>query len=191
MREIVKLGVILFLITSSVALLLGVANLATEDRIALLNKQAQDEARMTVLSTADSFEQMSIDGLGEGDYKSVSSVFVGKSNGNIVGYSIGVAPNGFGGVIDMIVGIDTKGKITGIHIVNHAETPGLGSKANEPKFKEQFEGKTTENLLEVIKNGTPKDNEIVAISGATISSNAVTEGVNMAVKIYKEKIESQ
>ncbi len=191
MREIIKLGIILCVITFSVALLLGLANLATADRIALLNQQAQDEARKAVLSSADSFESMDIDGLGEGDYKIVSSVFIGKSDGNVVGYSIGVAPNGFGGAIDMIVGIDGEGKVTGIHIVNHAETPGLGSKANEPKFKEQYNGKTTKNPLGVIKSGTPKENEVVAISGATITSNAVTQGVNMAIKIYKQKIESQ
>ncbi|WHH61042.1 RnfABCDGE type electron transport complex subunit G [Petroclostridium sp. X23] len=187
-NEIMRLGAILCAITFVVALILALGNLATEDKIAALTLQAQIEARKEVLPAASEFEELKVEGLGEGDYKTVKSVFAGKSGGNIVGYSVGVAPNGFGGAIDMIVGIDNAGKITGITIVNFSETPGLGTKAKEPKFKDQYNGKPTKDYLAVIKNGTPKDNEVVAISGATITSNAVTEGVNSAIKAIKEKV---
>lgn len=186
--EILKLGAILCAITFTVALVLALGNLATADRIQALSEQAQNEARQLVLSSATTFEAVNVDGLGDGDYKIVTSVFEGKASDATVGYAIGVNPNGFGGAIDMIVGISSDGKVTGIHIINHAETPGLGSKALEPKFKDQYNGKSAAGPLTVIKNGTPKDNEIVAIAGATISSNAVTEGVNAAVKVYQEKL---
>ncbi|MGE4282686.1 MAG: RnfABCDGE type electron transport complex subunit G [Clostridia bacterium] len=187
-NEIIRLGAILCAITFAVALILALGNLATEDKIIELTKQAQNDARKAVLPSASEFEEVKVEGLGDGEYKTVKSVFAGKSDGNVVGYSIGVAPNGFGGAIDMIVGIDNAGKITGITIVNFAETPGLGTRADEPKFKDQYAGKSTDNSLAVIKNGTPKDNEIVAISGATITSNAVTEGVNSAIEVVKEKL---
>ena len=72
-----------------------------------------------------------------------------------------------------MVGISKDGKITGVEIGNHSETPGLGSKATEPMFKNQY---------------VDKDNEISAMSGATITSNGVTSGVNAAMKIYNEKL---
>jgi electron transport complex protein RnfG len=187
-NEIVRLGLILFSITFVVALVLALGNMATAGKIEALNQQLQDEARKSVLPSATEFEEVKVEGLGEGDYKIVKNIYAGKSDGKVVGYTVGVAPNGFGGPIDMIVGIDSSKKITGINIVNFQETPGLGTKATEPKFKDQYNGKSVASPLAVIKNGTPKDNEIVAISGATITSNAVTQGVNTATKIVKEKL---
>jgi electron transport complex protein RnfG len=187
-NEIVKLGAVLCAITFSVALILALANMATIDRINFINQKAQSDARQAVLPAASDFEEINVEGLGQGDYKIVKNVYAGKSSGKTIGYTIGVGPMGFGGEIDMIVGIDESGKVTGINIVNFLETPGLGTKADEPQFKDQYNGKSIDKPLVVIKNGTPKDNEIVAISGATISSNAVTEGVNTAIKVVKEKL---
>ena len=79
-------------------------------------------------------------------------------------------------------------KITGVEIGNHSETPGLGSKATEPIFKNQYVDKDVSNSLLVVKGSANNDNEISAISGATITSNGVTSGVNAAMKIYNEKL---
>ena len=87
-----------------------------------------------------------------------------------------------------MVGISKDGKITGVEIGNHSETPGLGSKATEPMFKNQYVDKDVLNSLLVVKGSTNNDNEISAISGATITSNGVTNGVNAAMKIYNEKL---
>ncbi len=187
-KEILRLGLILCAITFSVALLLSLANLATEGRIKAESVRAQDEARKSVLSKADSFEEMQIEGLGKDAYKIVKSIYVGKAGGDSVGHTIGVAPNGFGGAIDMIVGINTEGEITGVNLINHQETPGLGSKASEPTFIEQYNEKSVKSLLKIIKNGSPNEDEIVAISGATITASAVTDGVNTAIKVYREKL---
>ena len=87
-----------------------------------------------------------------------------------------------------MVGISKDSKITGVEIGNHSETPGLGSKATEPIFKNQYVDKDVLNSLLVVKGSTNNDNEISAISGATITSNGVTNGVNAAMKIYNEKL---
>lgn len=87
-----------------------------------------------------------------------------------------------------MVGISKDGKITGVEIGNHSETPGLGSKATEPMFKNQYVDKDVSNSLLVVKGSANNDNEISAISGATITSNGVTSGVNAAMKIYNEKL---
>ena len=81
----------------------------------------------------------------------------------------------------MIVGVDREKTVTGVKIISMSETPGLGSKAQEPEFNDQFIKKDVSKPLKVIKSGIIDENEIVAISGATITSTAVTSGVNAAV----------
>lgn len=187
-NEVLRLGLILFTITFTVTLVLALGNLITEDKIEALNQQSQEDARRAVLADAAEFEQINIEGLGQGEYESVQNIFVGKADGDVVGYCVGVAPNGYGGAIEMIVGIDKQLKVTGMNIVNFSETPGLGAKAAEEAFKDQYKGKGGSEPLNVIKNGTPKENEIVAISGATVTTNAVTDGVNTAIQFVQEKI---
>lgn len=187
-NEIVDFGWRLFIITFSVALILAVGNYVTADKIERLNIQLQDEARKSVLPDATEFKNITLEGIGQEEYKMVQSVYEGKKDGATVGYTVNVSPNGFGGAIDMIVGIDTDGKITGIKIVNSSETAGLGSKAQEPEFENQFRGKDAGSSLKVIKNGTPREDEIVAISGATITTNAVTDGVNTAANFIRENL---
>jgi electron transport complex protein RnfG len=184
-NEMAKLGFVLCIITLVVALMLSIVNIATADRIEQIKIQAQNEARKSVLPDADDFGPLKVD---LSVYKIVSEVYAGTKDGEKVGYCIGVAPNGFGGPVELIVGIDTFGKITGVNIVNHAETPGLGSKATDPAFKDQYIGKSIDKDIEVIKNGTPSEAQIVAISGATITSDAVTTGVNEAIKVFNEQL---
>lgn len=87
-----------------------------------------------------------------------------------------------------MVGITADGNISGVKIGNHSETPGLGSKASEPTFKDQFKGKGTDKSLTVVKGNASNDNDIAAISGATITSKAVTSGVNAAIDLYKSQL---
>jgi len=172
------LAVILCAITGVIALLLSLANNITKDITAKnAEKEAQDAMRSVL--HAESYEEV--------EYKdeNVKKVFIGKSKNNIVGYCINVTSQGFGGEIDMMVGIDTENKIKGIKIISLSETPGLGSKVNSTNFTRQFEGKSAENEVSVIKSGTPKENEIVAVSGATVSSKAVKDGVNHASRAIK------
>lgn len=180
----VVLAVILFAITAVVALLLAFTNSVTVEKIEANTAKEQNEARMEVMPDAASFEKIEAELEEDGI---VGEIYAAKTaSGELAGYCVGVHPNGFGGAIEMIVGVTPDETLTGIKIVSMAETPGLGSKAQEPKFKDQFSGKGAAQPLTVIKSGTPGDSEIVAISGATISSGAVTSGVNAAAEAVRK-----
>ena len=91
------------------------------------------------------------------------------------GRAISVSPKGYSGPIDMLVGIDPQGKVSGVKILAHRETPGLGANIAKPKFLDQFKGKTMNDPIE------PKK-DIDAVTGATISSKAVCNGVKEALR---------
>ena len=183
MKDILKLGVTLFAICAVAALVLGVTNNITAPVIEERNIQASNEARKIVLSEADEFKEL--DGMNS---DIVLEVYEGIKDGQVIGYTIKTSSKGYGGAIELMVGISRDGKITGVEIGNHSETPGLGSKATEPMFKNQYVDKDVSNSLLVVKGSANNDNEISAISGATITSNGVTSGVNAAMKIYNEKL---
>ena len=184
---IFKLAAILFAITFIATLLLTLCNYITKDKIALINEETAKAAKQEVISDADFEEILLPDDVVEeltGKYSFVSADKATK-DGNFEGYCITVAPQGFGGAINMIVGIDADFNYTGIKIVSMAETPGLGAKAQEPEFYSQFANEK-KGTLSVVKNKpNPNENEIQAISGATISSKAVTDGANSALEIAK------
>lgn len=183
MKDMIRLGGILFLICAVAALMLSVTNNITEPIIEQRNIQANNESRQEVLQDAEEFKQ--VENV-KGDL--IEEVYQGIKGGDVVGYTIKTTPKGYGGKVEVMVGISNDGKITGVKIGNHSETPGLGSKASEPTFKDQFNGKSTEKPLIVVKGKTSQDNDIAAISGATITSNAVTSGVNAAMNVYKEQL---
>lgn len=92
-----------------------------------------------------------------------------------VGYVVeSMSPNGFGGALDMMAGIDADGNVTGIAIISHAETSGLGSKSTDPEWQAQFKG--LNGVVSVTKDG----GQVNAITGSTITSRAVCDGVNAA-----------
>jgi Na+-translocating ferredoxin:NAD+ oxidoreductase subunit G len=97
-------------------------------------------------------------------------------NQNELGVAMKAAPIGYGGPIEILVGVTKEGKVSAIKIMNQNETPGLGTKTAEPKFYEQFAGKQDKELALKKDGGT-----IDAITAATISSRAVTRGVQEAV----------
>ena len=184
MKEIVKLGLILFVISAIAAASLGFVNAVTKGPIEESSTLADTEARKVLLAEATDFEKLEIQS--PQNYPITTEVYQGVKDGTICGYTFKTTPKGYGGVIEVLIGIDAKGTITGISIGNQNETPGLGSKAKDDEFKGQYVGKGSE--LIVIKSGTPKEDEISAISGATISSKAVTSGVNEALKYYQENL---
>jgi electron transport complex protein RnfG len=90
--------------------------------------------------------------------------------------------------MSIVVGIDVDGVITGVEVVESSETAGLGSKATEEPFKGQFIGRNVEAFV-VTKNGSTQENEVDAISGATITSNAVTDVVNASIYFINQFVE--
>ena len=173
--DIIKVGLILFLITAVAAMILAFVNSATSPIIAEQEELKMQEAMSEVLPDADTFTEVPIELTGDSDLTKIYETDVG--------YVVFAAPKGYGGEITLAVGIDNELKITGLSIISQSETAGLGAKCTEKPWQEQFIGKT-ENIT-VSKNGAT-GNQIDAISSATITSKAVTRGVNEA--IYAAKI---
>lgn len=165
-KDIVKLGIILLLICGISTGLLAYVNDITSPVIAKNNEINEQNARKEVLPDADEFEMES------------QGIFIGKKNNEIVGYTINVSPEGYGGEISMIVGIKKDCTVSGVKIISMSETPGLGAKAQDESFLSQFAGKN-ENIS-LVKGGS-SDNSIVAITGATVTSTAIVAGVKEAL----------
>jgi electron transport complex protein RnfG len=189
-RDYIKLAGILFIVCAVAAALLGYTNEITYDRIQEQLVKASDEARKAVLPNADSFEVLDDSTFStitsDAKFGFITEIYTAKAGGSDAGYAIKVAPKGYAGAVEIMVGVGMDGVIQGIKVGNNTETPGLGKNAATPKFQDQYNGKTWENPINVIKSGTPKDNEIAAIAGATITSRAVTDGVNQALAAAKQ-----
>ena len=167
MRKILNLAAKLFLICLVAGLALGLTNELTADAIAQQALLAANEARKTALPEADTFEMVS-----EGQGGTISA-YAGTKDGELKGYVALVAVKGYAGEIEITIGMDCQGVITGINVggSNFKETAGLGAKTKDTAFTRQFAGLTAPL--------TVKGN-VVPVTGATISSTAVTNGVNTA-----------
>jgi electron transport complex protein RnfG len=167
----------LFLICIVFTFLLGMTNKATAEKIKDLSLKAEAEARTKVLDTAKSFS----------DEKEKDGIIYYEGydeQGEIVGYIFPEQTKGYGGTIYMTVGIDSDGTVHGVEITELSETAGLGMNAkNHPWFLEQF--KDMGGVIGVAKNN-PAEGEIQALTGATITSKAVTLGVNTAIESFNE-----
>ena len=188
-KDMFKLGLNLLIISAVAALLLALTNSVTASTIAQRNEQANAEARKLVLESAQDFEEVKDVKTDNSKGVKVSEIYEAKdASGNTVGYTLKVLPSGYGGTIELMVGIDSaKGQVSGINVVINSETAGLGAKSTDPEFSDQYKGKPLEELS-VLKNGTPGDTEIKAISGATITSTAVTNGVDAAIEVYNNSL---
>lgn len=191
----VKDALILFAITLIAGICLGFVYDVTKGPIEQATIAANNETYKEVLSAASEFsavegsaeqvaaltESGELEALGYGSV-AIESVLEGKDeSGNVVGHVINsLSNNSYGGAVKVSVGFDMDGAITGLGIREISDTPGLGLKAQEPEFRDQFLGKNAESLT-VTKSGASADNEIDAISGATITSSAVTNAVNVAL----------
>jgi len=103
-------------------------------------------------------------------------------DGSIAGYVAKTSGQGYADKIEILIGLDTDlSTITGLFILDQKETPGLGNRILEKPWLEQFSGKPSKGSLVVVKNGAKDENEIDAISGATISSRSVTNIVNKTI----------
>ncbi len=186
-KFIIKLSLILFSIVFISTILLTFCNYLTKDKIALIEAQSADDARRNVIADAD-FEEidfLSLDDNIKNQLKEYNPLSIHKAttNNEFAGFCINVSPQGFGGGINMIVGIAPDMSFTGVEIISMAETPGLGAKAQDEKFISQYSQNKKGELKCVKNSSSPAENEINSISGATITSKAVTKGANDAMKI--------
>ena len=166
---ILRLALTLFIITGIMAAALAGVNAITKGRIAAIQAEKTQAALGKVLPGATNWESLEL----TGDTGIVKAVYE-----STAGYAVLVAPGGFDGEISMMVGIDAEGKVAGVSIISHTETAGLGAVAaadNEKgtAFRNQFTG---------VQENVSVGGEISAITGATITSKAVTAGVNAALE---------
>ena len=176
MGKILRLTATLAFVSALVGLLLGAGNALTQEYIEASRDQERFRAMKSVLA-ADEFHLL--EGRAEG---SVLAVYEGRSGGEKKGCVFVVEVRGYGGMIEMMTGINVNGIVEGKWILKQQETPGLGSRAAEPPFREQFRGRKTVRFT----LGEGGENPVQAISGATITSNAVVRGVNEAVALYRK-----
>lgn len=192
MNQIIKNTIILFAITLIAGFCLGAVHDVTLEPIAQAQEAAATATYQEVYPDAASFARTdemtaALAAAAEEITAQYGSVTVDDAqqaldgSGNVIGYLItSTSPEGYGGNVQIAVGITAEGTLTGIGFLSISETPGLGMNAQEPAFKDQFMGKAAQTF-EVTKTGAMADNQIQAISGATITSTAVTNATNAAV----------
>lgn len=183
-KKILKLGLILFAVTAITGLILGVVYEITLSPIQQTQARLKTEALAGALPEADAFAQIDI---APDSPPIIKEVQEAKSGSAVAGYCITVVPKGYAGVIEIVVGITESGVLRAIRILNQSETPGLGAKAPLPAFSGQFENKNAPKLT-VVKAPPSGDDQIQAISGATITSDAVVSGVNAALLYWQTNL---
>ena len=177
-KQILVPAISLFLITAITTLLLAVANQATLGPIQALAEQTALEAQKAVLNDAVSFDRVTAtDG---------TEYAIGRSaSGETAGYVFTTTASGYGGLIKVMTGIDPNGCITGVELLELSETAGLGMNAQKDSFREQFKG-LSEKIT--VTKSAPDGNQILALTGATITSDAVTAAVNTALALFQTEI---
>lgn len=195
MNKIIKNTLILTAITLVSGFLLGLVYEVTKAPIAAAKEKEKQEAYEKVLEDADSFESYdsfdeaeAADVLKEAGYESddISEVAVAlDGSGKEMGCVVTVTSHeGYGGDIKLSVGILSDGTVKGIEMLDISETAGLGMKAKESEFKDQFKDKQVAKFS-YTKTGEDGDDKIDALSGATITTNAVTNAVDSALVYFQ------
>ena len=170
-KEILKPTAALLIICVVATALLALTNGVTAARIAETEREKALASRRMVMPSAADFGEERI-------YESLTYCAALDADGNAIGRVYTAAAKGYGGTISVMVGIGADGKITGIEILSHSETPGLGANSTKPAFKNRFVGKS--GTLIVSKTSNDGEN-VQAITAATITSKAVTSAVNAAL----------
>jgi len=161
----------------------------TEDRIAEQQKQAEEQALKAVLPDGESFEiqpQLLEDAMAAAGETPVTGVYEAtNADGDVVGWGVRTGPRGYGGPIQLVVGVDRDGKVIGVSIISMNETPGLGTRVvEEDWFLEQFVGLDSESAAKDIR-------DLDMITGATKSSRGVRNGVEAATAVYAEVLSGE
>lgn len=180
MKEVLVPTISLFLISAVVTLLLAVTNSVTAPKIAELQIETENKTKVAVLSAAKEFSEAKTVSLNGVEYTYYEGYGV---EDEIEGYVFTTSSKGYGGDIVTMVGIKADGTVSGIDFLSISETAGLGMNADSDDFKNQFVGKSGEIGL---NKNAPAENEIQALTGATITSKAVTNAVNMALELFEE-----
>ena len=176
-KDIIIPTVALFLICLVSTALLAFTNDITQEKIELNAIETEKASRTLVLPNGVDYSEVTT--LENGVTYCVGS----DADGNETGYIFTTGAKGYGGTVGVMVGVDLEGNITGVEILSHSETPGLGANATKQEFKDRFIGKN--GTLTVNKNSN-EGQDIQAITAATNTSKAVVAAVNTALETFAE-----
>lgn len=185
MKKILKAFVIptitLFVICFVATALLGITNAVTAPTIDKLAKQKEIDTRKEVFVQAVDFDE---EAKKVGENATIVAAYdkiKTEKDKNVIGYVVVTSAKGYGGNVEVMTGVTVDGKVTGISILSHSETPGLGAKAKtDDGWRAQFVDKIMDITVSKDQAG---DNSIDAITGATITSKAVVAAVNEAIAL--------
>jgi electron transport complex protein RnfG len=184
MKPTLSLFIICLVTTFCLAFVYGI----TKDTIVERTEKDAEVQRKMVISQADSFEKL--EGWEKDDESGlISQVYAAYSGEKLIGYVFNALPKGYGGEIAVTVGVSKTKKITGVKIGNNEETPGLGSKTANEVFTGQYTGKDISSSLKVTRVPARAENEIQAVSGATVSSRAVTQAVQVSANLGEKLLD--
>ena len=158
----------LFVICTLTALLLACVNALTADKIAQNAANEKTAAIESIFPEFSSSEQ--INPVPDG----VSALYAISSDTEKIGYAAELNPLGFGGKMSVMIGVDASGKVVGVKLISHSETPGLGTRVGEADHLNQYIGRDSESIK----------SDIDVITGSTISSNAIRDAVAKAISLY-------
>ncbi|MBR6559210.1 MAG: FMN-binding protein [Clostridia bacterium] len=168
-KSVLKTGGVLLIVCAMVTLVLSLVNFLTKDIAAENKKNDRDLAIKEIFPTSTSSSEIETT---HGD--PINGVYKVMENDTHIGYAVGVVTSGFGGDIEMLVGIGSGGTVSGVKIISMSETPNVGSRVNDSTYLSGYNGKSGALSLK---------EDIDAISGATISSKAVLDGVNAVLTL--------
>jgi electron transport complex protein RnfG len=179
MKHIISPAVYLFVVAAIATSVLVVVYAITAEPIANQARAAQERTMSQVLPAADDFVEIEVE-----LYGSMVAVYEGTSAGQRTGFVVSLAPMGFNGPIHMMVGISTAdNRVSGMRVVRHTETPGLGDPIMREPFFSRFDDRPL-NMLTVVRGGATGD-EIDSLAAATITTDAVVNGFNDAVEWFR------
>lgn len=186
MKEYLRLGLTLLIIAAIAAGALAMLNSVTAPVIDENAKQASYAKYYEVLGEGVEIDELDPEELAsiKSDHPKILSVLDYKKDGEVAGYIFTTTSNGYGGAMENAIMINVDGSIAGYRNLSHGETPGFGAIISEESYYNRFEGKSVADADSLVL-GTSGDNAIEAISGATISSDAVLDGLNEAVAAFK------
>lgn len=171
-RYIGRIAGVLLGICLVAALLLGAVNQVTQPRIDAIQKAKQETAMSQVLP-ADSYKKLGFTAA------NVTAIYQAVSGNEAVGWVVETSTSGSQGIITMMVGVDPEGKVTGVSVVSHSETPNIGTKVvADQSVLDRFIGMSHTGGEITVNSGS---NRFDGVSGATVSSKGVTAGVNAAL----------
>lgn len=190
MKETLKLGLILLIVAAVAGGVLAFTNSITAPIIAAQEMEGAFGAFMEIFPDAEADDFVAID---EGllseiasSHENVVEVYEVMEGDTVTGYVFNTSSAGYGGPITTISGFNLDGTVQGIRVTENSETPNLGTVVVEdPAFRESFEGNSTAEPL--VSVGAPAaENEVLLMSGATVSTNGVVTGVNAAREAFEE-----